>query len=316
MNLRQLVYFHEIVKCHLNVSAAAASLHTAQSGISKQIKLFETEIGARLFFRIGNRFTGMTPIGTSLFPSAKRIVEELTQIKITCQNFSKEDQDALVIATTHSQAHYVLPKVMKNFTASHPKVRFSLRHGNPAQITELLLAGEADLGLFTDMGSNIKDLHSLPCLEFDRVIVVPKKHDLLKKKRVTIALLAPYPLIVYDTGFHGRQVVLDAFENASLEPQIVLSASDADVMKACVGQGFGIAILLNVTYDAKRDSELHTIAAGHLFAPAKINVVFHRARHLRKFEYDFIEMLSCNWNRSSIEKDIENRSSSRFSKNI
>lgn len=298
MNLRQLVYFREIVKCHLNVSAAAASLHTSQSGVSKQIKLLEAEIGAPLFHRTGNRFSGLTPIGENLFPSVRRIVEELAQIRSTCRNFSRDDRGDLVIATTHSVARYVLPDVMKKFAALYPKVRFSLRHGNPAQIVQLLLSGEADVGLITDIQSDVNELHSIPCLEFERVLVVPKKHALLRKGRITLEMLARFPLITYDTGFHGRDTVLAPYRKAGLQPEIVLSASDADVMKACVEQGFGVAVLLDVTVDAKRDTGLRKIPAGHLFAPAKINAVVRRARQMRKFETAFIEMLASRWNRA------------------
>lgn len=302
MNLRQVQYICEVARQRLNISAAAVALHTSQPGVSKQIKLLEAELGAQIFVRTLRRLSAITPFGEKILLSAQRIVNEISHIKAVSRDVEKNNVGTLVIATTHTQARYVLPGVMRRFTQRHPRVRLMLRHGDPAQIAQLLLAGEADLGVTTDVPKKPADLVVLPCHKFERVVVVPSRHPLLRARRLTLKLLAQYPLVSYEPAFTGRHHVLEAFEHRGLEPKVVLSAIDADVIKACVEQGFGIAVLLGITFDARRDSGLKAIPASHLFRPGTISVALHRQHYLRQYEYDFIEMFAARWNRANVQR--------------
>lgn len=302
MKVRQLQYLCEIARQRCNISAAAAALHTAQPGISKQIQLLEKELGTRIFLRAGNRLSGLTSTGEKILESAARVITEIAYINTVSREQEKSSGGILTIATTHTQARYVLPAVMKRFTERHPRVRVTLRHGNPARILELLRSGEAQLGVTTNAPGTAKDLIVLPSHQFERVVIVPGNHPLLRERQVTLKSLARHPMVTYDSGFTGRDEVLKSFERAGLTPNLVLSASDADVIKSCVEHGLGIAVLLGVTYDAERDKGLKAIPADHLFPAAKISVVIHRRHYLRAHEYDFIEMLSARWNRSSVQQ--------------
>ena len=304
MNLRQLRYISEIAKRGLNISAVASALHTSQPGISKQVRLLEVELGAEIFVRSSNRLSSITPLGQKIIGMAQNVIAEISNIKAASGDIEQEKSGPLVIATTHTQARYVLPEIMKRFTLHDPKVQLTLRHGHPSLIAELLLSGEADIGVTTETAQHLRELLVLPCRRFQRVVIVPHGHKLLDKKRLTLKALAEYPLVTYEPAFTGRRQLEKAFEREGLRPRLVLSAIDADVIKSCVEHGLGIAVLSEVTYDQSRDSELCAIPAGHLFEPSITSIVIHRHRYLRRYAYDLIEMCAPPWSRANVERAI------------
>ncbi len=309
MNIRQLQYIAEVMKQRFNISAAAKALHTSQPGVSKQIKLLEHEVGAQIFVRTRNKVTGITPFGELILAPAQRVVSDVAFIRAAASNLHKQNTGTLVVATTHTQAHYVLPGIMKRFAEHHPKVRITQRLGTPQQIAELVLAGEADIGVTTNVSELPKQLVALPCRKFERVVIAPPRHELLGKPKVSLKTLARYPLVSYDPAYTGHQHIVAAFQRAGLTPNIVLSASDADVIKACVAQDFGIGVLLEVAFDKARDTGLRAIPAGHLFQPAIVSIVLQRQHYLRTYCYDFIEMLATRWSRVNVEAEISSHRS-------
>jgi len=302
MNLRQLRYISEIAKRGLNISAVASALHTSQPGISKQIKLLEAELGAEIFVRSSNRLSGITPLGQKILGMAQNVIAEISNIKAASGDLKQETSGPLVIATTHTQARYVLPEIMKRFTLRYPKVQLTLRHGDPSRISDLLLSGEADIGVTTETAEHLRELLVFPCRRFQRVVIVPRGHELLNKKRLTLKLLAKYPLVTYEPAFTGRRQLDNAFTREGLKPKLVLSAIDADVIKSCVKHRLGIAVLSEVTYEQSADSDLCAIPAGHLFAPSITSIVVHRHRYLRRYTYDFIEMCAPCWTRANVQR--------------
>lgn len=308
MNIRQLQYVNEVVRQQLNVSAAAKALHTSQPGVSKQIRLLENEVGAQIFTRARNKVTGITSFGKLILSPAQRILSDVAFIKAAAEDLHKR-AGTLVVAATHTQAHYVLPEVMKRFAKQYPKVRLVQRVGTPQQITELILSGDADIGITTNISNLTRQLLALPCRKFERVVLVPSAHELLKKDRITLKTLARYPLVSYDPSDTGHPHILAAFQRAGLKPNIVLSASDADVIKACVLQDFGIGVLSEAIYDRTLDTRLHAISAGHIFQPSIVSIVLQRHRYLRTYCYDFIEMLAPRWSRANVEGAAANHRS-------
>jgi LysR family transcriptional regulator, cys regulon transcriptional activator len=302
MNLRQLRYISEIAQRGLNISAVASALHTSQPGISKQVRLLETELGAEIFVRSSNRLSGVTPLGQKIIGMAQNVIAEISNIRVASRDLEQERSGSFVIATTHTQARYVLPEIMKRFTLRYPKVQLTLRHGDPSRISELLLSGEADIGVTTETAKHLRELLVLPCRRFQRVVIVPRGHELLNKKRLTLKLLAKYPLVTYEPAFTGRRQLEKAFEREGLKPTLVLSAIDADVIKSCVEHGLGIAVLSEVTYDKSGDFKLCALPAGHLFEPSVTNIVIHRHRYQRRYVYDFIEMCAPPWSRANVQR--------------
>jgi LysR family cys regulon transcriptional activator len=301
MNLRQMRYLCEIAKRELNISAVAAALHTNQPGISKQVKLLETELGIQIFVRSRNRLSGITPHGRKIIEMAHSITNEVANMKAVSRDVVQKDSGSLVIAVTHTQARYVLPEVIKRFTARYPKVRITMRHADPEKITEMLLSGAADLGVTTNDPPALRELVVLPVREFQRVVVVPRGHKLLRSRRLTLKELARCPIVTYEPAFTAREIVVRAFDKAKLEPKLVISSIDADVIKTCVEQGMGIAVLSEVTFDAGRDLNLAAIPAGHLFDPSITKIWLCRKHYLRRYAYDFIEMCNPRWSRSAVE---------------
>ena len=301
MNLRQCRYIVEIAQNGLNISKVAEALHTSQPGISKQVRILEIELGLDIFVRAGNRLSGVTADGERIVAYARRVLEEIQNIESVARARRQPNVGTLVIATTHTQARYVLPEVMKLFANYHPKVKLILRHGNPEQITNMVASGEADIGVTTDAPPDKGSVIVVPWRQFDRVVIVPRRHKLLQQTRLTLKSIAQYPLITYEPQFTGRRELIRAFEKEGLNPTLSVSAIDADVIKTCVEQSLGIAVLSEVTFNSKKDAGLRAISAKHLFAPSITSLLINRKRHLQKYVYDFIQMCSPTWTKSRLQ---------------
>ncbi|HET7060995.1 MAG TPA: HTH-type transcriptional regulator CysB [Nitrosospira sp.] len=292
MKLQQLRYLCEVANQGLNLSKAAQILHTSQPGISKQIRLLEDELGVDIFVRNGKRVVETTPPGRVIIEIAERILRDAKNLKQIGQEFANEATGSLTIATTHTQARYALPTAIKNFTARYPDVKLILRQGSPTQISELVTSGAADIAIATEAIELFAELVMLPCYEWNRCIVVPPRHPLLKLDKLTLEALAQYPIITYDFAFTGRSKINQAFDEKKLIPNVVLTAIDADVIKTYVELGLGVGILAQMAFEPKRDRHLRSIDASHLFEPSTTRIGIGRNSYLRGYVYDFIEIFA------------------------
>ncbi len=292
MKLQQLRYLCEVVNQGLNLSEAAKSLHTSQPGISKQIQLLESELGVDIFVRHGKRIVKVTSPGKVILEIAKKMLKHAKDLQKVGQEFTNETSGSLTIATTHTQARYALPETIKRFTAHYPKVKLILRQGNPIQISELVASGEADIAIATEAMESFNELVVLPCYEWNRCIITPPKHPLLKIKTLTLKAVARYPIITYDFSFTGRSKINYAFEMNGLIPNIVLTALDADVIKTYVELGLGVGIVAKMAFDPQRDKHLRAMDASHLFEPSITRIGIGRNSYLRGYVIDFITMFA------------------------
>lgn len=291
MKLLQLQYLGEIARQGLNISQAAQVLHTSQSGISRQIALLEQELKLRIFERSGKRLTALTPAGQQIVERAARVLEEVANIKKAGEEYSQHDHGSLVIATTHTQARYFLPAIVKRFSEEWPKVKLTIHQGNPVQVAQQVEEGHADIGIATEAISESAALVSLPCYQWNRGVVLPSRHPLLRSRQLSLRQLAAYPLITYDFGVAGGSAVLESFQRAGLSPNIVLTAIDADVIKTYVKLGLGIGLVATMAYDRKRDSSLQLRDASHLFPPSTTYVGLRRQVFLRSYLLAFVAAL-------------------------
>ncbi len=301
MKLQQLRYVCEVVRQRLNLSEAAEHLHTSQPGISKQIRQLEDELGVDIFVRKGKRVVEITPPGKAIVAIAERMLKDAENLKQVGKEYSSEDIGTLTIATTHTQARYVMPQVIASFTKRYPKVRLNLHQGSPTQISEMVSSGAADIAIATEAIERFDDLIMLPCYRWNRCVVVPPNHPLLKQKLLTLEQIAKYPIITYDFAFTGRSKINRAFELRKLIPNVVLTAIDSDVIKTYVAQGLGIGILANMAFDAKTDKNLRALDASHLFESSTTRIGIRRNNYLRGYIYDFIELFSPHLNRKVVE---------------
>ena len=265
MKLQQLRYLVEVARRGLNVSEAAEALFTSQPGVSKQVKLLEDELGVVVFERSGKRLTGITEPGKAVLEIAGRILREAENIRRVSEEYAGGESGSLVIATTHTQARYALPTVVKRFVERHPKVRLSLHQGSPTQIVEWALKGEADIAIATEGLDQSPQLLMLPCYQWEHCVIAPAGHPILSEPSLSLAALARWPLITYDPAFSGRSLINKAFERASITPNVVLAAIDADVIKTYVNLGLGLGIIARMAFDPARDGGLEALPAGHLF---------------------------------------------------
>jgi LysR family cys regulon transcriptional activator len=292
MNLQQLRYLHEIARRGLNVSEAAAALYTSQPGVSKQVKLLEEELGVTVFERNGKRLTAITEPGRQVLEIVARMLLDAQNLKRVGEEYAGEDSGSLDVATTHTQARYLLPPVVKMFMERFPRVRLRLHQGNPVQVAEWVARGEADIGIATEALDQYSRLVTLPCYQWSHTVVAPKGHPVLAETSMSLAKLAAYPLITYDPTFTGRTRIDRAFERAGVEPNIVLTAVDSDVIKTYVELGLGVGIIAEMAFDPMRDTALAAVAAGHLFEGNTTRLGIRHDAWLRKFEYAFIELFA------------------------
>ena len=301
MNLQQLRYLCAVVDNGLNVSDAAEALYTSQPGISKQIRQLEDELGLRVFVRQGKRLTALTPAGEVVVATARRALREIANLKRVADEFRTEDAGVLGIATTHTQARYVLPPVLSKFAARFPKVRLVLHQGNPIQVAEQTLTGDVDVGIATEAVGDSPQLITLPCYRWNRGVLVPKGHPLSKVRPLSLEAVARYPIVTYDFAFTGRSAINAAFTARGLEPNVVLSALDADVIKTYVELGMGVGIVATMAFDAAKDAAFEMLDASHLFAASTTRLALRKGVFLRGYVYEFITLFAPQYTRSAVD---------------
>ncbi len=303
MNLHQFRFVQEAVRRNLNLTEAAKALHTSQPGVSKAIIELEEELGIEIFARHGKRLKRVTEPGQHVLKSIELIMREVTNLKRIGEQFSAQDSGTLSIATTHTQARYVLPQPVARLREAYPKVNVSLHQGSPDQVAKMLIDEIAEIGIATESLANYSELVTVPCYEWQHVLVLPLTHPLVKKERITLEDLAAEPLITYHPSFTGRTRIDLAFAHRKLEPRIALEAIDSDVIKTYVRLGLGIGIVAEMAVrDDGSNSDLAVRPLGTLFGQNVARVAFKRGAYLRNFVYKFAELLSDRLDRNLIAK--------------
>jgi len=302
MKLQQLRYIVEVLNNNLNVSATAETLFTSQPGISKQVRMLEDELGIQIFGRSGKHLTHVTSAGNEVINIAREILSKVEAIKAVAREHTQPDEGKLRIATTHTQARYALPDVIKGFITKFPKVSLHMYQGTPSQISDAAAKGDADFAIATESLHLYNDLIMLPCYHWTRSIIVRPDHPLARKKDITVADIAQYSLVTYVFGFTGRSELDEAFNAAGCEPKIVFTATDADVIKTYVRLGVGIGVIASMAIDPKIDSDLVAIDASHIFKASTTKIGFRRGTFLRSYMFDFIERFAPHLNRNLITK--------------
>lgn len=304
MNLHQFRFVQEAVRRNLNLTETAKALFTSQPGISKAILELEEELGVDIFVRHGKRLKRVTEPGVQVLKSVDLILREVANLKRIGEEFSKQDSGRLSIAATHTQARYVLPEPIAQLRRRHPKVQISLHQGTPDQVAQMLLSDQADVGLATESLAEYDELVTLPCYEWEHVIVMPADHPLARVERPTLEQLADEPLISYHPAFAGRKRVDQAFTSRRLKPNIALEAIDSDVIKTYVRSGLGVGIIAEMAMkaDGGNHDGLVWRPAGHLFGRNTARVAFRRGAYLRTFVLTFAELLSDRLSRTLIER--------------
>jgi LysR family cys regulon transcriptional activator len=304
MNLHQFRFVREAVRQNFNLTDAAKALFTSQPGVSKAIIELEEELGIDIFSRHGKRIRGLTEPGRQVLKSVELILQEVEGLKRIGKEFAAQDSGSLTIATTHTQARYSLPSVVQQFSQKFPKVRLSLLQGNPKQVAEMVINNQADVAIATEAIAEVDGLVSLPCFQWEHMVITPTEHPLLKLKSITLEDIAAYPLITYDAAFAGRNKIDQAFARRGLKPDVILEAIDADVIKTYVELGMGIGIIAGLAYNATRDVNLKAIPAGHLFGMNLSRVALKEGAYLRSYVFTFIELLAPSLTRKMVENAL------------
>ncbi len=309
MNLQQFRYIRETIKRNFNLTETSQALFTSQPGVSKAIIEFEDELGLQIFERHGKRIKGLTRPGQAVAQVVERIMREVENLKRVSDDYAKKDEGELIIGCTHTQARYFLPNIILEFKKRFPKVRVSLAEGSPLQLAEMVLQEEADVALATETLAKVPGLVTFPCYEWSHTLVLKPDHPLTaltssQARNISYAQIAEYPIITYDKAFSGRSAIDAAFAKAGVEPDIVLEAIDADVIKTYVEVELGIGIIAGMAFDPRRDTKFVGIPVGHLFGNHTSRVGVRKGVFARDYVYDFIQMCSPQNSREQIENEL------------
>ncbi len=305
MNLHQFRFVQEAVRRNLNLTEVAKSLHTSQPGVSKAIIELEEELGIEIFSRHGKRLKRVTEPGQHVLRSIEVILREVGNLKRIGEQFSAEDSGTLSIATTHTQARYVLPVPVAKLRETYPNVTISLHQGAPAQVAQMVMDEVAEIGIATESLSEYPELVTLPCYEWEHMLVIPKSHPLAGKVRITLDDLAAEPIITYHPSFTGRTRIDKAFAAKNLTPRIALEAIDSDVIKTYVRLGLGVGIVAEMAVKDGLDNDLVARPASQLFGKNVARIAFKRSAYIRHFVYDFAALLSDRLDRHLIMKALD-----------
>jgi len=301
MKLHQLRYLAAVAQSGLNITAAAQKLHTSQPGVSKQIKLLEDELGFQIFVREGRNLTRITPAGQQVIERALKILQEAQSIRDLSTELRDEGRGSLSIGTTHTQARYVLPDVIREFRGRYPNVRLNLHQGTSEQIAEMVAHDRIDCAVATGSEHLFADLTLLPCYRWHRTVIVPRDHPLASGGRLTLRALAAYPIITYTFSFTGPSSLHEAFAKAALTPNVAITARDADVIQTYVRLGLGVGIVAHMAFHDD-DPDLVAIDATHLFAAHTTWIGFRRGTLLRKYMYEFAQLLAPHLDRRLVDR--------------
>lgn len=302
MTLIQLKYLLGVVDNGLNITAASERLFTSQPGISKQLRQLEQEVGVQIFSRKGKALIAVTPAGTAIVDYARKIIRDVENIRSVGQDLMSEQEGTLSIATTNTQARYVLPAVISQFHERYPNVNLELHQGTSEQIADLVAEGRVDFVIATDSRELFPELNLLPCFHWDRIVLTKKDHPLAKSKaKLSLTALAEYPLITYVFSANRESSFLQAFEKAHIEPNVVFTARDADVIKTYVRMGMGVGVVAPMAVLEEDLADFHATCAKGLFPTVTTWIGMPRDRALRRYMLDFISLFAPHWPRDSIE---------------
>lgn len=307
MNIPQLRSFCEVVRQGMSISRAAQALHASQPAVSRHIRDLEEELGVEVLVRQRNRIIELTEPGRMLVTVAQSILADAERMRLIGQDYSASDSGALAVATTHAHARYTLPAVIKRFGNCYPRVQLSLLQGNPLRCAALVNDGIAHLGIAADIEAPPAELMVFPAYRLRRSLIAPKGHPILRKRRLDLAEIARYPLVTYDHSFGIQRLLHNAFAAAGLEPEIVLRAIDADVIKTYVEMGMGIAVVSTIVFDAGRDRGVAARDVTALFEPGFVNVYARRGAYLRSYVVDFVTAYAPHIKRDVVLEAIETR---------
>jgi LysR family cys regulon transcriptional activator len=304
MNFQQLRIVRETIRRRFNLTEVSNALFTSQSGVSKHIKDLEDELGLTLFTRKGKRLLGLTEPGQEVARYAERILQEAENLQAVALSFSKQDEGRLVLATTHTQARYSLPEIVRRFREDFPKVHLVMHQATPSEIATLMETDEADIGIATESLRNNQNFLTFPFYRWYHGVIVPKGHPLTRVKQLTLQAIAKYPIVTYHEGFTGRSMIDETFAKAGLKPEIAMAALDADVIKAYVALGMGVGIIASMAFDEDQDQHLRLLDGSELFKENTTVIALRKGRFLRGFVRRFVTFCIRNLSEKDLQKEL------------
>jgi len=311
VKLQQLRFLSAVVRNNLNVSAAANELYTSQPGVSHQIKLLEEELDIEIFERSGKKLTGISAAGYAVLEHVDELLTNVKNIKQAAEEYSKFNRGTLSIATTHTQAKYVLPKVIKQFKQMYPNIDLQIHQGNPREMCKLAASNQVDFVICTESINDFDELQTIPCFEWNRYVTVPHQHSLAQKKDITLADIAAFPVLTYFMGICNQSSMKEAFDEANLTPNVIFTATDSDILKTYIELDFGVGIIAEMACNEETREQFSLVYCDHLFPNSTNKIGFRHSRHIPEHQIAFINLLAPQFSTALLEDIIHTKDKQR-----
>ncbi len=305
MTLTQLHYLVAIVDAGLHITLAADAVHATQSGISKQLKQLEGELGFRIFVRRGRSLESVTPAGTQVIERARVILAEARNIRALAANQRNEGRGDLTLATTHTQARFVMPDAIARLQQHYPELGIHIRTHSEQDVLGLFENGAVDLAMVSTSGAVPAGGLAVPLFHWRRAVVAPREHPLaLVGRPLALADLADCPLVSYESSLRPESSLRRAFHEAGLEPRLACTSSDADLIKAYVRAGLGIGILAEMALGEQDEHDLAVLDAALLLPQCTTWLVLREDRVLRRYTAMLAELLAPQISQADLQRAI------------
>ncbi|MDT4291072.1 LysR substrate-binding domain-containing protein [Methylomonas sp. MO1] len=301
MNLNQLELLRVLQETDCNLSKAAEKMHVVQSAVSRQLQLFEIEVGSPLFVRQGKKLTGLTPLGEKIMEEVDLINQAKKNIQLIADDFLENSNGTLRIATTHTQAKYLLPEPIGRFRRKYPGIKIYMVQSSPDNLINLLHRHQADIAICTEKLDEDDKLVVKPCYQWHHVAVVPLGHPLAEGE-ISLQRLSAEPVLTYTPGFTGRTTIEKSFYSAHLPLDITLAAADSDVIKTYVRLGMGVGIIAGTAYEAGKDADLVAIDLSGLIPSSTTKIAYLKQLYVPNYCRYFIDELLAEAARKSRER--------------
>jgi len=291
MELKQLSSLVVLAESGFNVTEAAERLCLVQSAVSQHLARLEQELGTRIFARKGKRLIALTAAGEEVLKHARQALAARENILAIGRDHVEEASGVLRIATTHTQARYVLPPVIRAFRQIFPSVSLQIHQGTPHQLVEMAIKDLVDFSICTEELGEHSSLTAIPCYRWNRSLIALKGHPVLKRRPLSLESICDYPLVTYTFGFTGAGHLRRTFARAGFRPNVVLTAADTDVIKTYVREGMGVGLIASMAYDASQDRDLALRDLSRLLPWETTWVAYHKDKYLRRYQQRFIDLL-------------------------
>lgn len=275
-------------------SIAADQLHLTQPAVSKRISLLESQLGCRVFDRIGRTIT-LTEAGRQLYPSALKILAEVEDTRRRIVGLEGDISGQLSVATSHHVGLWRLPDPLKDYSLRYPSVNLDLHFMDSEVAHTQIVQGNLELGIITLAPTHHERLTTIPIWHDELVFVCAREHPLVDSgvgNAIELEQLSAFPAVLPDMSTFTGRIVKRLFDEQGLPLTTGMSTNYLETIKMLISVGLGWSVLPRTMVDA----DIRQLAIPDVSISRTLGVIHHNQRTLSNAGAAFIEMLVDNSN--------------------